>query len=371
MLFEPMKKHSPLLALAVPLVVGACTSTSETNSPTPAPSDEVARASAVAAMHDALLADAIALRDAAQDLKSAAPTPPDRGWDTLQDKSAIVTMRDAWVRARTAYEHVEGALAPLFPSIDFEIDARYDDFMTALESKGGDKNPYDAVGVTGMHAIERILYADVTPARVIAFEKTLPNSAPASLPPTSADALAFRNALATKLVDDAQNLVDQWTDASIDPSIAYFGLVSLVQEQREKVRKASSSEEESRYSQRTMADLRDNLAGTKTAYKAFAPWLVSKAAAASTRSGTAIDADIQAGFAALDAAYAKIEGEAIPEPPATWSAENPTTSDLATPFGELFTAAFSASDPASTTSLAAHLREGGAVLGLAGFETSP
>ena len=100
--------------------------------------------------------------------------------------------------------------------------------------------------------------------------------------------------------------------------------MSLVEEQREKVLKASTNEEESRYSQRTMTDLRDNLVGTKAAYAIFQPWITAKAG------GADLDRGILAGFASLDAAYAAVSGEAIPEPPATWSAENPTAADLQT-----------------------------------------
>ena len=69
--------------------------------------------------------------------------------------------------------------------------------------------------------------------------------------------------------------------------------------------KASTSEEESRYSQRTMTDLRDNLAGTKTAYAVFQPWLLSK-----TNGGADLDRDILAGFGRLDAAYSQVQGDA-------------------------------------------------------------
>src|SRR5262249_44102286 len=158
--------------------------------------------------------------------------------------------------ARTAYEHVEGAIAPLFPDIDVSIDARYDDFMTQLAAQGGDADLFDDRGVTGMHAVERIVYADVTPARVVAFERSLPGYVPAAFPATAAEAAEFKTKLCQKLVSDAEELVAQWTPADIDAAIAFQGLISLMNEQREKVQKAASNEEESRYSQRTMADLR-------------------------------------------------------------------------------------------------------------------
>jgi hypothetical protein len=46
-----------------------------------------------------------------------------RGWDGNLDSNAIQATQAAWQKARTAYEHIEGALAPIFPEIDFSIDA--------------------------------------------------------------------------------------------------------------------------------------------------------------------------------------------------------------------------------------------------------
>ena len=138
----------------------------------------------------------------------------------------------------------------------------------------------------------------------------------------------------------------------------------LVNEQREKVQKASSDEEESRYSQRTMADLRDNLAGTKTAYALFQPWLLSKTDSGDpTKDGPTIDGKIQKGLEELETAYAAVDGDAIPQPPATWSAENPSAADLATPFGKLYSVVEEAVDPANTESVVAQMDLAAAALG--------
>jgi len=357
------------------LLLAACSSSGSSGTATPAPapttttppdagptppSDEEQRTKAVQVMHDALLADVTALAQAVSDLKDAAPTPTGRGWDKTLDATAIASMRAAWIRARTAYEHIEGALAPLFPDIDTSIDARYDDFLADLAGQGGDAYLFDDKGVIGMHAVERVLYADVIPARVVTFEKALPGYVAAAMPATELEAADFKNKLCAKLVADTKTMLGEWTPAKIDVAIAYSGLVSLVEEQREKVVKASTSEEESRYSQRTMTDLRDNLAGTRTVYAAFQPWLLSK-----TNGGTDLDRAILSGFTALDAAYAAVSGEAIPEPPATWSAENPSAADLATPFGKLYVSVTSQVDRAKTESVVAKLDAAGALLGFA------
>src|SRR6185503_9368732 len=112
----------------------------------PMMTDEQYRDAAVQGMHDLLLTDIKTMVKAATDLKNAAPTPPNRGWDATLDAQAIAAMKAAWIEARAGYEHSEGALAPLFPNIDNAIDARYDDFLTQLAAQGGDKALFDDAG---------------------------------------------------------------------------------------------------------------------------------------------------------------------------------------------------------------------------------
>src|SRR5262249_10954252 len=151
-----MKKTHGLIVLG--LVVVGCSSDDTSG-------DGTYEHEIVSGMHASLLREVEDLQAAAEALQKAAPGPSGRGWDVKQDQSAVAAMRAAWGDARTAYEHIEGALAPLFPEIDFAIDARYDDFLTRIGPKG-DSDPFDGEGVTGMHAVERILWADEIPARV-------------------------------------------------------------------------------------------------------------------------------------------------------------------------------------------------------------
>lgn len=320
------------------------------------------------AMHDALMSDLDALIAAATDLQNAAPTPTGRGWDATQDAAALQSMKDAWIRARTAYEHIEGALAPIFPDLDHTIDARYDDFMTDLLSAGGDADAFDDAGVTGLHAVERIVWANEIPARVVTFEKALPGYRPAAYPATAAQAVEFKTKLVAKVISDAQELHDQWQPSNINIAVAFQGLISLMNEQREKVTKASSNEEESRYSQRTMADIRDNLSGTKVIYGLFSPWLVSKTNASDpTKDGPTIDAKVRAGMVDLNAAYDAIQGDAIPVPPDTWTADNTTPADAASPFGVLYTKVKTAVDPANDGGIVFEMNEGATLLGFPQF----
>ena len=223
----------------------------------------------------------------------------------------------------------------------------------------GDQDLFDDQGVTGMHAIERILYAPTTPAYVIATEATFVGYKAAAWPATEAEAAEFKNKLCARLVTDTQTLHDDWKPQANDLDSSYGGLVALMNEQREKVNKASTGEEESRYSQRTMSDIRDNLAGTKDIYALFQPWIQSKP------NGKTIDAGIEASFATLDADYATVTGDAIPEPPSTWT--NASAADLDSPFGKLFTAVNAAVDPNVKGSAVYEMNEAATAIGFQEF----
>src|SRR4051812_11953463 len=68
-------------------------------------------------MQSALQTDLTNLWNASKDLQAAAPMPTGRGWDKTMDAAAIAAMKTAWIMARTAYEHVEGATAPIYGEI--------------------------------------------------------------------------------------------------------------------------------------------------------------------------------------------------------------------------------------------------------------
>src|SRR5450432_1289052 len=158
------------------------------------------------AMQTSLVARLTTLHDAAIALQAAAPAPAGRGWDKDMDAAALTAMKTAWIQARGAYEHVEGATAPTFSDLDVSMDERYDGFLAGLTN--GDADLFDDQGVTGMHAIERILYADVTPATVVTFEKALPGYVPAAWPTTEAQATEFKTKLCARLVSDSKLLLD-------------------------------------------------------------------------------------------------------------------------------------------------------------------
>jgi iron uptake system component EfeO len=347
---------APLLPLAA-LATGCSSS--------PAASEDY-RDTVTTGMHDSLATDIAEFLAASQDLENAAPTPAGRGWDATEDAQAIAAMKDAWIRVRAAYERIEGAIAPLFPEIDYAVDARYDDFLTQLAG-AGDQNLFDDQGVTGQHAIERILYSDTIPAHVVQFEAAQPGYVPATFPKTEGEAADFKNKLSAKLVSDIIALQSEWQPSKIDVGGAFQGLISLMNEQREKVNKASTQEEESRYAQRTLADLHDNLEGTVKIYALFQPWLISKSNPDKSMDGPSTDGNIQTGFASLRTTYAAFPGDAIPQPPPTWSSQNPTAADLQSDFGKLFTAIQVAVDPAKEGSIVSEMNRAATILGFPQF----
>ncbi len=370
-----------LVPVGAGLLGAACSS-----SPSSPMTDVQYQAAVVSGMRTSFITDLGNLVSYSQMLQAAAPTPADRGWDPTMDAAAFTAMKAAWTGCRAAYEHIEGATAPIFPDIDATIDSRYDDFLAALPN--GDSYLFDDVGVTGMHAVERILYSDVTPARVIAYESTLTGYVASAFPGTAQEASDFKTKLVQKQITDAKTLQTGWESAqTYDLGAAFQGLVSLMNEQQEKVDKASTNQEESRYSQTTMLDIRNNLVGTERVYALFQPWIQSKPAptpdggaagdgaagdggvgdGGATQDGKAIDAAIEAGFAKLQALYDSVSGDAIPQPPDTWSSVNPTTTDQATPFGMLYEGVHQAVDPNVPGSVVAEMNQAAILLGFPQF----
>jgi iron uptake system component EfeO len=295
-----------------------------------------------------------ALANAGLELQSAAPAPDDDGWSAPLDASAIDAMKAAWKKARVAYEHVEGAIAVLFPELDVATDQRYDGFLSTY---GPDANPFDGQGLTGVHAIERILWADSIDPRVLTFESALPGYQAARFPANRQEADDFKSALCGRLLADVRAMRDDFRPLALDPAAAFRGIVGSMEEQLEKAEKAATGEEESRYARYTLADMRANVEGGRSTFDAFRPWLTSTGGAAQA---SAIDA----AFARIDAAYAGLSGDALPPVPATWSSLAPSAQDLSTSFGRLWTVLRQEADPDVPGSLVAELSRAAAAMGI-------
>ncbi len=317
------------------------------------------KADIVSSMHDLMLTELQGLYQAAVDLQAAAPSAFSPGWDPSQDSGAAIdAMKEAWSRTRLHWERAEGPVAPMFSDLDAAIDSRYDDMLKMLPD--GDPDPFDGDGVVGMHAIERILYAP-GPQTVADYERSLPGSLPAAWPTSDAQAAEFKTGLCQRLVTDTQSLLGQWKTKAIDLSAVFTGLIGLIGSQAEKVGLAAmNQQQESRYSQTTMADLRSNLAGTRAVYDLFEPWLATKTY------GTTLDMSAMTAFNRLDQSYQAVQGDAIPDPPATWS-NPPSPGDAVSPFGMLYATVTDEADPSRSGSAVDTLNQVARALGLPEF----
>ena len=116
---------------------------------------------------------------------------------------------------------------------------------------------------------------------------------------------------------------------ALDPDIAFGGVVGSMKEQFEKVNLAATAGDESRYAQRTLADMRANLQGGREIYRAFSGWV-------SETSSPELDKSIVDGFARIATSYDAIDGSAIPAVPKDFDSVMPSEADLKTPYGQLW-----------------------------------
>jgi iron uptake system component EfeO len=307
-------------------------------------------AKAILAVKDYTAKELEALASAATALQAAAPAPDADGWSSGETAAIEV----AWKDARVRYERVEGAIAVLFPDLDAAIDERYDGFI----AEASDDNLFDGEGVTGIHGIERIVWADRHPPGVMEFESALPDYTPAAFPASEIEATDFRDGLCQRLRDDTASMRDQFEPLALDSAAAFRGAIGSVAEQTEKVNLASTGEDESRYAQHTLADMRANLDGGYATIEAFEPWLLS------LDGGEEIQRGIDEGFARLQAAYEAVDGDAIPAVPETWNPDSPSEEDLATEYGQLWLLLAEESDPELAGSLVERMTAAADLLGI-------
>lgn len=293
------------------------------------------------------------LHAAAVALAAAAPEPDADGWSASADAAAVASMKEQWKKARLAYESIEGAIAVLYPELDVSTDARYDAFIEVTP----DDNLFDDIGVTGVHAIERVLWSDSIPPAVVSFESGLANYKAAAFPKAAAEASDFKDKLCARFVADTLAMRDKFAPLALDAPSAYRGVIGSLQEQIEKINKAATGEEESRYAQFTLGDMRQNVAAGRATYGAFQSWLIAK-------DGASIDAGILAGFKRLEDGYAAISGDSLPPVPDGWTSEDPSKEQLATPFGVLYSLLQAESDSAKEGSLVSDMVESADRLGI-------
>jgi iron uptake system component EfeO len=220
---------------------------------------------------------------------------------------------------------------------------------------------FDDEGVTGVHAIERILWADSQSERVVKFESTLPGYEKAAFPSNAEEAEAFKTELCERLVTDTKTMQDDYATVALDSSAAFWGMIGSMAEQSEKTTLAASGEDESRYAQRTLADMRANLQGAQSVFKAFRAWV-----AATNSSATATE--IETGLSDIGKAYSEVAGPALPAVPEDFNPDSPTDADLETPYGKLWSLLNAETDPDSDDSLINQMAAAANKMGIEEFE---
>lgn len=320
------------------------------------PSGDPMQAAVLSGVKTDIAADLTELTAAVEALRAAAPAPDADGWDATRDAAAVENMRTAWRRARVAYERIEGAIAVLFPDLDASTDERYDGFLAELPMMRDD-NLFDGEGVTGIHAVERVLWAGGHPARVVTFESRLTGYRAAAFPSNMAEATAFRDGLLTRLVTDCRSMQTQFAPLALDPSAAFRGVIGSLEEQLEKVELAASAEEESRYAQFTLGDMRANLAGGLRTWQRFRPWVVS-------RGGAELAGRIDQRFMALQIGYAMLQGDAIPAVPEGYDAENPSAEHQGSAYHRLRAGISGEADPMNAAGLVSLMNQAADLLAI-------
>ena len=297
------------------------------------------------------------LSRAAEAIERAAPEPDEDGWNAQDDAEAVDELRAAWRDARAAYERVEGSIAILFDGLDVSTDERYDGFI----EEAPDDNLFDDDGVVGVHAIERILWSDQIPARVVKFESTLPGYKPAAFPANRDEADDFKNKLCARLTRETRQMRDDFAPLALDSTTAFRGMIGSMQEQSEKTTKAASGEDESRYAQHTLADMRANLAGARAVFAAFRPWI-------DDTTGPAVSRDFAAEFADIERAYDAVDGVALPAVPSTFNPDNPSAEDLDSAYGKLWQLLNAKTDPEDADSFVSKMGRTATDMGIEGIE---
>src|SRR6202007_681278 len=93
---------------------------------------------------------------------------------------------------------------------------------------------FDDQGVTGIHGIERILWSDSIPQRVLTFESMLDGYKAAAFPTSQQEASDFKDKLCKRLVDDVETMRSQFAPLALDTQTAYRGIIGSMNEQIEK-----------------------------------------------------------------------------------------------------------------------------------------
>lgn len=349
-------KTLPLLLLPIALGLTACPPAPPGEDPKDDDDDDgvaVAEAAAKAFIGGELSL----LGNSAAALQSFAVDADDNGWNVDNNRASVFTMRQQWKNARLGYERVEGVVGVLFPELDVALDQRHEDAIAVA----ADDNVFDDVGFTGLHAVGRVLFVDELAPAVLTFEQSAGDAftpsrySPPAFPANLTESGDFKTKQTQKLLDDSAALVATLDSADVTLDDVMAGIRASVQQQRVYVDVGADGEDESRYAENTMIDLRAQLQGAIALFDILDPVFVAKDEAA-------ISEEIHAGLARLQVAFDAVSGDALPPVPATWDATAPSAADLVSAFGALFVVVDAEADGTTETSLASALTRAASLL---------
>ncbi|MFT5434795.1 MAG: hypothetical protein ACI9OJ_005509, partial [Myxococcota bacterium] len=227
-------------------------------------------------------------------LEAAVPPPDADGWSDSTEAAAVLTMREHWRQARVAYQKIWPFVAVLHPAEEAELDLLLDVYLN---------EPSDEF--VGMHAIERILWADAIDAAVLATEDLLDGAPKARFPNDAASARYFRDDLVGGARSAAKRMATRHQSEGLGPELALIGMAKMTEKLLKKLAPPLGLYE-SRYSRHTAAELLANIDGLESAWRVLEPL-----------GDTAATSAVNAGLGRLRTILAGVEH--LPTVPENWN----------------------------------------------------
>ena len=355
----------PLVVIAAPLLAAMALgcSGSDSGSPSANKTNAAYQQEVVTGMHDSLVADIAVLVEASATLGQQAPAG---AWDQARDQAAISSMKDTWARARTAYEHIEGAIAPLFPSwtarstpattINWGGQRKRRQSLRRRRDHGAPRRRADPV--VGQHSRGS---GDVRegPPRLPA--SSLPGDRPRGgrLQEQAVRPSRGRRKNSAGAVDAAEDrprglvrrarFADERAAREGQQGVELRRRIPLFAADDARHSRQPGGDDQDLPSLSTLAETKENTTDPQ-------------------KDGKTVDAAIESGFAKVATLYGMTTGDAIPQPPSTWSSEHPSTDDLATPFGVLYQGVSEIVDPNKEGSVVFEMNSAATILEFPGFK---
>lgn len=296
---------------------------------------------------------------------------PQQQWQQSTNPVDVDNMRQSWKRQRDAWRQSESVVRVLQPEVAEAVALTYDEAMRGLAEES---NPFDGVGFVGLHAVERILWGPTyfAPAQtggeppesaIFLFEEAeVPGYFEPTYPAVGVQSTEFKFQLVERLIEDLRAPSATGAVEGISADAGWWVLRDAVALLDARVRPNGIGADTSRYSQSSLVDLREGLAGARTLMRVLRPWVDG------APNGAGVGAEIDAGFDRVQAALDGTPGDAMPLIPEAWAVP-PTPTDAATDYGQLWTAITTESNVDDPASLAAAIERAVVAVGAAEPDT--